>query len=61
MNVLTNPRILAALAGLVGVVAGVLYPGTDEGRIVALLTTVLTFLAGLFQPAPQPPKVEAKK
>jgi len=52
MQVLTSPRLIAAIAGLVGVVVSLVYPAAGEEKAIAFTSMLLTFLAGLYQPAP---------
>lgn len=52
MSILFNARVLAALAGLIGIVVSLVYPEMPEQKVVGVVSALLTFLAGLFQPAP---------
>lgn len=61
MNILMNPRVLAALAGLIGLIVSLVYPDLPEQKVVGVVSALLTFLAGLFQPAPGQPKKDAAK
>lgn len=61
MEIVTNPRVLAALAGLIGLIVSLAYPDLPEQKVVGVVSALLTFLAGLFQPAPGSTKPEARK
>lgn len=61
MNILMNPRVLAALAGLIGLIVSLVYPDLPEQKVVGVVSALLTFLAGLFQPAPGQGKKDAAK
>lgn len=63
MQILFNARVLAALAGLIGIVVSLAYPDLPEQKVAGVVSALLTFLAGLFQPAPgqkPAPQLEGK-
>lgn len=55
VSIITNSRFIASIAGLIGVVVSLVWPGTSEDTVVRIVSNALIFFAGLYQPSPAAP------